>query len=268
MVLRQTNSGETAALQKRKSKRTTVSQSNSTATMGDAALAVVAAEEDLPRSEYELQMQTNIAQNKRTLIQLGLDKPAITQKAAPKPKPKPKAKTPSAAVAAGTTVALRVRKAPEAAPEETGKKRARDPTEAQRAATAAVQNLSRRRLDSTERASRSLRERASPSHTACVLGCSCSSGQPRLVSYGMVRLGRLGEGLKAVEELSLGKDGRHRLRRLGRTVGYGPRWEVLRRLRRPCNESGAANPLGRRVAASACAGGTSTCDFRQVLHPP
>ena len=135
-------------------------------------MAVVAAEEALPRSEYELQTQGNIARNKRTMIQLGLDKPAITQKAAPKPKAKSKAKAPSAAAAAGTTVALRVRKAPEAAPEETGKKRARDPTEAQRAATAAVQNLGRRRLDTSERASRSLRERASPSHTACVLGCS------------------------------------------------------------------------------------------------
>jgi hypothetical protein len=165
--------------------------------MGDA---VVTAEEELPRSEYELQMQGNIAKNKRTLIQLGLDKPAITQKAAPKPKAKSKAKAPSAAAAAGTTVALRVRKAPEAAPEETGKKRARDPTEAQRAATSVVQNLRRRRLDSDARASRSLRELASPSHTACVLGCSCSSlsGQLRLDSYGMVRLGRLGEGLKAV----------------------------------------------------------------------
>ena len=59
--------------------------------MGDAALAVVAAEEALPRSEYELQKQGSIARNKRTMIQLGLDKPAITQKAAPKPKAKSKA---------------------------------------------------------------------------------------------------------------------------------------------------------------------------------
>ena len=39
--------------------------------MGDAAMAVVPAEEELPRSEYELQTQGNIAQNKRKLQQLG-----------------------------------------------------------------------------------------------------------------------------------------------------------------------------------------------------
>ena len=127
--------------------------------MGDAAMAVVPAEEELPRSEYELQTQGNIAQNKRKLTQLGLDKPAIKTKAAPK------AKTPSAA-AASTMVTLRGRTAAAAEHIETGKS---DPTEAQREAAKAVQNLSRRRLDSTERASRSLRQRASPSHTTCVL---------------------------------------------------------------------------------------------------
>ena len=63
-----------------------------------------AAEEALPRSEYERKTQGNIAQNKQKLRQLGLvvDTPAImiTKKAAPKPK----AKTPSAAAAASTTV--------------------------------------------------------------------------------------------------------------------------------------------------------------------
>ena len=63
-----------------------------------------AAEEALPRSEYERKTQGNIAHNKQKLRQLGLlvDTPAImiTKKAAPKPK----AKTPSAAAAASTTV--------------------------------------------------------------------------------------------------------------------------------------------------------------------
>ena len=131
-----------------------------TATMGDAAT-----DEELPRSEYELQTQGNIAQNKRKLQQLGLDKPAIRTKAAPKPKPK--AKTPSAAAAASTTVALRGRPAAAAEPKETGKKRKND--EPHREAVRAVQNLGRRRLDSVERASRSPRQRASPSHTTCVL---------------------------------------------------------------------------------------------------
>ena len=84
--------------------------------MGDAAMAVVPAEEELPRSEYELQTQGNIAQNKRKLQQLGLDKPAIKTKAAPK------AKTPSAAAAASTMVTLRGRTAAAAEPIETGKK--------------------------------------------------------------------------------------------------------------------------------------------------
>ena len=194
--------------------------------MGDAAT-----DEELPRSEYELQTQGNIAQNKQKLQQLGLDKPAIQTKA--KAKATGKAKTPSAAAAASTTVVLRGRPAAAADPKETGKKRKND--EPQREAEQAVLNLGRRRLDSLERASRSLRQRASPSHTTCVLGCSCSSGQLRLVSCELVRGGRLGEAREAVEEPSLGGDGRHRLRRHGRTDGDGPRWEVLRRLRRHCD---------------------------------
>ena len=71
--------------------------------------------------------------------------------------------------AASTPVTLRGRTAAAAEPKETGEKRKSDPTEPQREAAKAVQNLSRRRLDSTERASRSLRQRASPSHTTCVL---------------------------------------------------------------------------------------------------
>ena len=130
-------------------------------------MAVVPAEEELPRSEYELQTQGNIAQNKRKLQQLGLDKPAMQTKAAPKAKAK--AKTPSAAAAASTPVTLRGRTAAAAEPKETGEKRKSDPTEPQREAAKALQNLSRRRLDSTARASRSLRQRASPSHTTCVL---------------------------------------------------------------------------------------------------
>ena len=226
--------------------------------MGDAAT-----DEELPRSEYELQTQGNIAQNKRKLQQLGLDKPAIQTNA--KAKAKGKAKTPSAAAAASTTVALRGRPAAAAEPKETGKKRKND--EPHREAVRAVQNLGRRRLDSVERASRSPRQRASPSHTTCVLRCSCSSGQLRLVSCELVRGGRLGEAREAVEEPSLGGDGRHRLRRHGRTDGDGPRWEVLRRLRRHCDKSGAATALGQRVAASACDGDTSTCDFHPVLLP-
>ena len=128
--------------------------------MGDAAT-----DEELPRSEHELQTLGHIAQNKRALKALGFDKPAIQTKA----KAKAKAKTPSAAAAASTTVALRGRTAAAAEPKETGKKRKSDPTEPQREAAKAVQNLSRRRLDSTARASRSLRQRASPSHTTCVL---------------------------------------------------------------------------------------------------
>ena len=160
---------------------------------------------------------------------LAFDGPVIKTKAAPK------AKTPSAAAAASTMVTLRGRTAAAAEPKETGNKRKSDPTEPRREAAKAVQNLSRRRLDSTERASQSLRQRASPSHTTCVLRCSCSSGQLRLVSCELVRGGRLGEAREAVEEPSLGGDGRHRLRRHGRTDGDGPRWEVLRRLRRHCD---------------------------------
>ena len=126
--------------------------------MGD-----VATDEELPRSEYELQTQGNIAQNKQKLQQLGLDKPAIQTNA--KAKAKGKAKTPSAAAAASTTVVLRGRPAAAAEPKETGKKRKND--EPQREAEQAVLNLGRRRLDSLERASRSLRQRASPSHTTC-----------------------------------------------------------------------------------------------------
>ena len=83
--------------------------------MGDAVT-----DEELPRSEYELQTQGNIAQNKRKLQQLGLDKPAIQTNA--KAKAKGKAKTPSAAAAASTTVTLRGRTAAAAEPIETGKK--------------------------------------------------------------------------------------------------------------------------------------------------
>ena len=129
-----------------------------TATMGDAAT-----DEELPRSVYELQTQGNIAQNKRKLQQLGLDKPAIQTSA--KAKAKGKAKTPSAAAAASTTVALRGRTAAAADPKEAGKKRENE--EPHREAVRAVQNLGRRRLDSMERASRSLRQRRALSHHLC-----------------------------------------------------------------------------------------------------
>ena len=83
--------------------------------MGDAAT-----DEELPRSEYELQTQGHIAQNLRKLKAMGLDKPAIPAKA--KAKSTAKAKTPSAAAAASTMVTLRGRTAAAAEPIETGKK--------------------------------------------------------------------------------------------------------------------------------------------------
>ena len=51
-------------------------------------MGVAVTDEELPRSEYELQTQGNIAQNKRKLQQLGLDKPAIQTNAKAKAKAK------------------------------------------------------------------------------------------------------------------------------------------------------------------------------------
>ena len=107
----QKNVVETVVQKRQVQKNDRFAQQIRAGTMGDAVT-----DEELPRSEYELQTQGNIAQNKRKLQQLGLDKPAIKTKAAPK------AKTPSAAAAASTMVTLRGRTAAAAEPIETGEK--------------------------------------------------------------------------------------------------------------------------------------------------
>jgi hypothetical protein len=84
--------------------------------MGDAAT-----DGELPRSDYELQRLGHIAQNKRRLQQLGLDKPAIKTITKAQGKGKAKAKTPTAEAAASTVV-LRGRTAAAAEPKETGEK--------------------------------------------------------------------------------------------------------------------------------------------------